>query len=74
MKALFRIVMTSWTLALALPLLAASTGCDDCEDMCQRDYDDCMSSGDEEERERCASDLNQCAGTCVAESRDQGLY
>jgi hypothetical protein len=64
MKALSRIVMTSLALALAVPLLMASLGCDTCEELCQRDYDDCRSRR-EEERDRCEPDFNQCVGTCV---------
>lgn len=69
MRALSRIVMTSLTLALAVPLLAGALGCDDCEELCQEDYDDCM-TGPEALRDSCNAEHDQCVGICVSQPRD----
>lgn len=67
MKAVSRILMTSLTLALVVPLLSAGLGCSDCEDFCQQEYDECNTGSETDDSRRCQAELNGCLDGCDSE-------
>lgn len=66
MKAVFRILMTTLTLALALPLLSATVACNDCEDFCEQQYDECA-AGSTIDDAHCRAERSECLSGCDAE-------
>lgn len=66
MKAVSRILKTSLALA-AVPLLSATLGCNECEDVCQEAYGDCNSRGVLDDSARCRVEWDECVRSCDAE-------
>jgi hypothetical protein len=55
--------MISLALAVAVPMLTASLGCDDCEDGCHEQEGECW-DGTGSEPEHCRKRLEECLNVC----------